>query len=115
MVTFICEGWTDHDAIRRVYENPDQVHTIVLHGTKFNNSIRSQIEEAMQKGKVYILTDPDSSGDHIARVISDYYGLSRIEADPLKARFFRTGKGYKYGIEYCSVDYLRELLGGYVE
>lgn len=117
MVTFIIEGWSDHDALKRAYPQ-ETVGTVVLNGTKFNNSIREKIEEAMKKGKVYILTDPDEAGEQIARVIREYYGwygLQDIWADPTHARCLRPTKGYKYGIEYCSIRYLKGLLDYYVQ
>lgn len=114
MVTFVVEGWSDHDKIKQAYPQ-DYVGTVVLNGTKFNNSVRSQIEAAMEKGSVYMLSDPDESGDQIAKVICTYYGIKRIDVDPKRARFLRMERGWKYGVEYCGLVYLRELLGGYVD
>ena len=114
MVTFIVEGWSDHDAIKRAYPQ-DSVTTVVLNGTKFNNGVKAQIEKAMEEGDTYLLSDPDVAGDQIEGVICGWYNnLERIRPDPTKARFLRLGKGYKYGIEYCSVAYLKELLGRYI-
>jgi 5S rRNA maturation endonuclease (ribonuclease M5) len=116
MVTFIVEGWSDHDALKRAYPQ-ETVGTVVLNGTRFNRSIREKIEEAMKKGKVYILTDPDEAGKQAAGVISLYYGydIPAIWADPKQARCFNIAKGYRYGIEYCSVQYLKGLLDYYVQ
>ncbi|AGR47074.1 putative primase/topoisomerase [Bacillus phage Shanette] len=115
MIAVIVEGFSDHDAIRRVY-SPKDVQTIVTNGTKFNNRIREQIQEALDmRLPTFILSDPDKAGDDLASMVkSNFSKISRIRVDPDKAkqeRMFRV----KYGVEYCSDEYLKELLEGAVQ
>lgn len=116
LVTFIVEGFSDENKIRATYPDNKFIGTIVLGGTKFNNVIKTAIEAAVLRGRVYILSDPDEAGDQIAKAIQEYYGMGieRILVNPDRARFFRSQKGWKYGVEYCSHEYVRELIGGYI-
>lgn len=110
-VTFIVEGWSDHDQLCRAY--PD-INTIVTNGTRFNNRIADLIQHSlMKKEDLFILSDPDIAGDQLSNMVKSYYPLiPRIYVDPEQAKCTRIGKSDKYGVEYCSVRYLRELLGG---
>jgi ribonuclease M5 len=114
MIAVIIEGWSDHNAIRRVY-SPKDVQTIVTNGTKMNNRISEQIQEALDMGlPTFILSDPDKAGDDLASMVKSNFNISRLTVDPAKAkqeRMFRT----KYGIEYCTDEYLKELLEGAVQ
>jgi ribonuclease M5 len=114
MIAVIIEGWSDHNAIRRVY-SPKDVQTIVTNGTKMNNRISEQIQEALDMGlPTFILSDPDKAGDDLASMVKSNFNISRLTVDPDKAkqeRMFRT----KYGIEYCTDEYLKELLEGAVQ
>jgi ribonuclease M5 len=111
---FIIEGWSDHDKLQNALG--EGIFTIVTNGTKINNRIRETIETSIELGLTpYILSDPDIAGEHLAQMINkEYPYISRILVNPEKAKYYK-GKGkYKYGIEYCSHNYLRELLGGYI-
>jgi ribonuclease M5 len=110
---FIIEGWSDHDQICGAVGT---VLTIVTNGTKMNNRIKEQISEAIESGlQPYTLSDPDPAGDILADMVKrEFPEIPRIKVDPERAKYYR-GKGkYKYGVEYCSHDYIRELLGGLV-
>jgi ribonuclease M5 len=107
---FIVEGWSDH---RQLCSAVGPVLTIVTDGTKMNNKIKDRIKEAIESGQQpYTLSDPDTAGDHLAEMIKKVFPeIPRIEVDPEKAKYYR-GKGrYKYGVEYCSHKYIRELIG----
>lgn len=108
----IVEGWSDHDRVKGAVP---EVETIVTNGTRMNNRLREQISKHILSGDyVFILTDPDTAGDQLADMIQNEYPfIPRIRVDPDKAKCY-TGKKNKYGIEYCSNQYLRELLGGFI-
>ncbi|QIW88762.1 putative primase [Bacillus phage P59] len=107
---FIVEGWSDDKQLKGALGT---VSTIVTNGTKMNNKIKDAISEAIEAGlQPYTLSDPDPAGDQLAIMISKAFPeIPRIKIDPEKAKYYR-GKGrYKYGVEYCSHKYIRELIG----
>jgi len=108
----IVEGWSDHDRVKGAVP---EMETIVTNGTRMNNRIREQIRSHILSGDyVCILSDPDTAGDQLASMVQGEFLLPRISVDPEKAKCYN-GKKEKYGIEYCSNQYLRELLGGYMK
>jgi 5S rRNA maturation endonuclease (ribonuclease M5) len=112
---FIVEGWSDAEQISKAF--PDhEVNIIVTNGTKINNRLKSQINNHIEEGNTpYVLSDPDSAGDILSNMIRYFYpSIERIEANPDKCRYMR-GKGkYKFGIEYASYRYLKDLLEEYL-
>lgn len=92
-----------------------RLRIIVTHGTKFGRSTRISVQKALDEGyKVYTLSDPDVSGRHLHEMVTRVFpNIQRIHVDKKKARY-KTIKRWKYGVEYCSYDYLRELLGRYL-
>jgi ribonuclease M5 len=109
---FIVEGWSDDKQIQGAL---GKALTIVTNGTKMNNRIKDAIVQAMDSGlQPYTLSDPDPAGDQLATMISRAFPeIPRIEIDPEKAKYYRGSGRYKYGVEYCSHEYIRELLGGF--
>lgn len=112
---FIVEGWSDAEQIAKAFSD-HEVNTIVTNGTKINNRLKSQINTHIEEGNTpYILSDPDPAGDILSDMIRYFYpSIERIEANPDKCRYMR-GKGkYKFGIEYASYRYLKDLLEEYL-
>jgi ribonuclease M5 len=110
MTGYIVEGKSDQLKVQCV--DPD-AHFVILNGISFRNKERRAIEEALILcDEVYVLTDPDEPGDKIARKIMEAYPeIKRILIDPNKARNEREHR-FKYGVEYCSNQYLKETLPG---
>jgi ribonuclease M5 len=110
---FIVEGWSDDKQLQSALGT---ALTIVTNGTKMNNRIRDAITEAIESGlQPYTLSDPDPAGDQLAMMISKAFPeIPRIKIDPEKAKYYRGGGRYKYGVEYCSYEYIRQLLGGFI-
>jgi 5S rRNA maturation endonuclease (ribonuclease M5) len=114
LVTLIVEGFSDVSQIEGALGR-DLVSFIVTDGSKYNSRIESEIEEAIGRGDdVYVMSDPDEMGDFVFNTIRKYYPLERIEVDPNRAKCLQR-RGYKYGVEYCSYSYIRELLSKYLE
>jgi 5S rRNA maturation endonuclease (ribonuclease M5) len=107
----IVEGLKDEDQIRNAFENDENVITLITEGTKMNNRIQAEIEDYLRQGiGVYILSDPDEAGGHLAQMIQYWYPqIPRLHVD-LKECAYYTGKKMKAGIEYASYDYLKELI-----
>lgn len=112
---FIVEGTKDEDQIRNAFQGNDDVITLVTEGTKMNNKIKAKIEHYLNEGiGVYILSDPDIAGKHLAEMIQSWYPqVARIEVDDRQCAYF-TGKKYKAGIEYASHRYLKKILSPYL-
>lgn len=112
--TFIVEGWSDHDQVKLAFPTED-VDTIVTNGINYNNRLRQLIGEKVARGDaIFILSDPDESGDQLAKMICKEYDFPRIHVDPTQAQMY-TIKRIKYGVEYCSVTYLKELLTQFIK
>ena len=110
----IVEGTKDADQIKKAFEGVDywcDVRTLVTEGTKVNNRILAEIEDCIRDGyNPYILSDPDEAGEHLAEMIHQWYPeIPRLDVDFHECAYF-TGKKFKAGIEYCSYDYLKELI-----
>jgi 5S rRNA maturation endonuclease (ribonuclease M5) len=114
---FIVEGHKDAYQVDGAVGN--SAHVIVTEGTKVNNRLKSTIENYRDKGNpIYILSDPDSAGEHLTKMINFWYpDIPRIEADYEECKYCKDlrKKKYKAGIEYASYKYLRNLLSPYVE
>lgn len=112
-IVLIVEGWSDHDQVQLAY--PD-IETIVIYGTRFDNVAIDKVKLAKAQGKIpYIMTDPDRTGDWVARRISQIFpDIKRISVDPDQSKMLGR-KGWHYGVEYCSVPYLRCVLAPYIK
>lgn len=117
---FIVEGWSDHDQVMGALAGYN-AETIVTNGTKINNRLKTQIDSHLWAGDdIYILSDPDPAGEQLCNMLQQAYPMiSRIEVDPDQCKYMKGRKTfndrrYKYGIEYASYRYLRELLLPYV-
>jgi len=108
MIGLIIEGANDE---RKILEVSRDYHLVLTHGTKFSNREIFKIEEALSLcTSVYILTDPDQSGNWLANRIREYFpNIPRIKVDPDKAKI-RRPRGDKFGIEYMSHQSLKEIL-----
>lgn len=112
-VVLIVEGHKDAYQVEGALG--DRVETLVTEGTRVNNKLKDYILFYIEKGyEPYILSDPDPAGDWLSDTLREYFELERIVLNPEKCKYF-TGKKYRYGVEYCSYQYLRELLLPYVE
>jgi ribonuclease M5 len=114
-VVLIVEG--HKDAFQVAGALGDKVVCVVTDGTKVNNSLKSKIDTHISNGDdLYILSDPDEAGDHLAVMIQEHYDIPRIHADYEKSKYCKDlrKRKFKAGIEYCSYKYLRELLGPYI-
>lgn len=107
----IVEGLKDREQIQKAFDNDDDVICLITEGTKMNNRIQAEIEDYLRQGVgVYILSDPDEAGQHLAQMIQYWYPqIPRLEVDPKECAYF-TGKKFKAGIEYSSYDYLKEII-----
>lgn len=108
----IVEGLKDREQIQKAFEGfSDEVICLITEGTKMNNRIQAEIEDYQRQGiGVYILSDPDEAGEHLAHMIQHWYPeIPRLEVDFKECAYF-TGKKFKAGIEYSSYDYLKELI-----
>lgn len=110
MTGYIVEGKSDQLRVQSVHPH---AHFVILNGISFRHKERRAIEEALILcDEVYVLTDPDEPGDKIAlKIMETYPEIKRIHIDPKKARNVRESR-YKYGVEYCSNQYLKETLPG---
>jgi ribonuclease M5 len=110
MTGYIVEGKSDQLRVQSVHPH---AHFVILNGISFRHQERRAIEEALILcDDVYVLTDPDEPGDKIASKIMEVYPeIKRIHIDPTKARNVREHR-YKYGVEYCSNEYLKQTLPG---
>lgn len=108
MICFIVEGDSDKERVKAVY--PDE-HYIVLNGVKFQEKEIDEINQALTFCQhVCIFTDPDKAGDNVEKRIRMVFpGLPRIKMDPEKAKC-KKRKGYKYGVEYCSNQYIKKVV-----
>ena len=106
-VVLIVEGWSDHDQLQLAYPG---IETIVIYGTRVVPALCTIRNAIMDKKRVFIMTDPDKTGDWSAKAIQKAFPkLVRVEIDPGQSRSLGN-KGWHYGVEYCSVEYLRYVL-----
>lgn len=114
MIGLIVEGKSDVRKISMVLK--DAVHFIVLNGINFREKQINDIKNVLNKcDRVYILTDPDEAGNKAATKISGVFPqLTRIDVDPNEAKVLKK-RGYKYGVEYCSNNYLKKIFSTHNE
>ncbi len=103
----IVEGRKDKDLLLLAYPDANVIYT---DGTRFNKNTISKVQHLIETNHYsLVLTDPDDTGDIIAHKLRERFPqLRRIEVDPIQARLL-THKGYKFGIEYCTLEYLLSL------
>jgi ribonuclease M5 len=111
---FIVEGTRDKIQVKRALANYGEFGFIVLHGTHFGNAVRRIIDYNLytKMREVFILTDPDDTGNLIAQRIQEIYPIKRIMIDRNKAKCL-FGDRWRYGVEYCEEEYLREVFRTY--
>lgn len=114
MIGFIVEGKSDVKKIEMVLKNKS-VYYVVLNGINFKEEQIKQIKKAVNVcQEVFILTDPDEAGNKVAKLISKTFPeINRIEVDPNQAKVLKK-RGFKYGVEYCSNNYLKSVLAPYL-
>lgn len=108
----IVEGLKDADQISKAFDGNENILTLVTGGTKFNNRTKAELEDCMKDNEcsVYILSDPDTGGDHLAEMVWKVYpDIPRLEVDTKECSYY-TGKRFKMGVEYSSYSYLRKLI-----
>lgn len=90
----------------------EMVDFIVTDGTRFNDRIRLQIDLFLHlKYKVFILTDPDHQGNHLARTIRNNYPfLPRVELDRERCTYILESGKIRIGVEYADSKYLRNRI-----
>lgn len=90
----------------------EMVDFIVTDGTRFNYRIRLQIDLFLHLNyKVFILTDPDHQGNHLARTIRNVYPyLPRIELDSERCTHILESGKVRIGVEYADSKYLRNRI-----
>lgn len=113
-VCLLVEGTKDEDQIRSAFEDTDEadrIRCLVTEGTKVNNRILAEIENYQRQGyDIYILSDPDIAGSHLAEMIQRWHPeIPRIDVDLKECAYF-TGKKMKGGIEYASHTYLKKII-----
>lgn len=103
---FIVEGFNDEVRMKEVFPNS----VIVVMQAKYTRRTRMNIEAALPKvDEMFILTDPDSTGDQFADWINKDYDFKRLFVDVEECRCYRNHK-HKIGVEHASVDYLKNTL-----
>jgi 5S rRNA maturation endonuclease (ribonuclease M5) len=110
----MVEGLNDEYQIRNAFkdfEGEDKIKCLVTEGTKVNNRILAEIENYRRQGyDIYILSDPDEAGGHLADMVQKWCPeIPRLEVDPKECAYF-TGKKFKAGIEYASHTYLKKII-----
>lgn len=107
-IGFIVEGFNDEDKLLTVLPS---AHVVVTKGTRLNNRVRMDINNALSKcSKVYLLTDPDESGNLIAnKLILEFPMLTRIFLDAKECKCYRNNR-LKIGMEHCTHSYLASVL-----
>ena len=106
-IGYIVEGFHDERAVLQV--EPNAV-IAVTNGSRYNRRVRLDIQRIIdQCDIVFILTDPDDTGDKLADYIQRTFHLPRIHIDPEQAICYRNGKK-KIGIEHCEPAYLQHVL-----
>jgi ribonuclease M5 len=114
MLCLIVEGKNDVKKIKEVFN--DGIEFIMLDGVNFSIAKSNEIQTLLENNKmVFIMTDPDKAGDSVATLIQRKFPtIKRISVLPEKARILKS-KGYKYGVEYCSRNYIHSLLFEYLD
>jgi ribonuclease M5 len=109
---FIVEGFNDESKLLQVIPN---AHVVVTKGTRLNNRVRMDINLALNKcSRVYLLSDPDVSGDLIANsLLTEFPMLTRILLDADQCKCYRRNK-IKVGVEHTSNSYLYSVLRTYL-
>jgi len=106
-IGYIVEGFHDERAVLQV--EPNAV-IAVTNGSRYNRRVRMDIQRVIdQCDIVFILTDPDETGDALAAYIKRAFNLPRIHIDPQQAVGYINGKT-KVGVEYCEPAYLQQVL-----
>lgn len=107
MIGIVVEGPYDEKVVSQA---APEVDILVLNGNGFRHN-KEKIERFIRRCElVFILTDPDDAGELIAEKIKRAYPETyRIYVDP-KLASRKIYKKIHYGIEYCTVEYLKELI-----
>lgn len=108
---FIVEGVHDKDKVSRLVRGSVFV---VAEGQRYNNRVANGVRKMVQDCTyVYILTDPDETGDKLADMVwKDYPTMGRIYMDPEQCLCERQHK-MKIGVEHATDAYLREVFERY--
>ncbi len=109
---FVVEGFNDEYKMKNVVE-----HALfaVTNGTRMNNRVKMDVSKLLQQcDKVFLLTDPDEAGEHLAKmVLHKFPQLERVLLDKEQCLCLRNNK-MKVGVEHCDEEYLKEVLKKYL-
>ncbi|MFP3728086.1 hypothetical protein U8V72_23180 [Priestia filamentosa] len=109
---FVVEGFHDETKVLKVVPHS---HVVVTKGTRFDNRVRMDVEEALQKcSKVFLLTDPNEAGELLANtLLNEFPMLERVLLDKKECLSYRKNR-VKVGVEHCSNEYLHQVLRNYL-
>ena len=107
MIGIIVEGPYDEKVVKQAVP---EVEVLILNGNGFRHNADKINQLVKQCELVFILTDPDHAGTLIAdKILRAFPETYRIYVDP-KLACKKIYKKFHYGIEYCEIDYVRELI-----
>lgn len=108
MYGFIVEGFNDESKLRQLIPNS---RIVVTKGTRFNNRVRMDINLVLiECSRVYLITDPDKSGDLLAKtILNEFPMLIRINLDPEQCKCYRNSR-LKIGLEHCDLSNFSTVL-----
>ena len=108
-IGYVVEGFNDEKAVLEVAPH---AFVVVTKGTRFNTRVKMDVRLALDLcDEVYVLTDPDEQGEHLARLLMDEFpSLKRLHVEYEQSLCMRNRK-LKVGVEHCDPDYLKEVLG----
>lgn len=116
MIGLIVEGTNDEKQIIMATKGRN-ISIAVTKGTRFTNRTKMDIDNLIRIcDTVYILTDPDVSGDLIADVIKHHYpDLKRISFPPEKCEYINSRNRKYVGIEYATYQNIRDILHPFIK
>lgn len=117
MLGAIVEGKSDE--LKLLKALPDQVKCYFMDGTRYGSRLKAIVNRATSEcGSVVAIPDPDAEGDKWRAVFQrEYPDIPVIVVDPARAHV-QQWRGHrvriKYGVEFCSEEYIREILSPYL-
>jgi ribonuclease M5 len=110
---FVVEGFNDENKLLEVLPN---AHVVVTKGTRLDNRVRIDINNALNKcNDVFLITDPDEAGNILANMLlNEFPVLKRIFLDADECKCYRNRR-FKIGLEHCTHEYLYSVLKAYLQ
>ena len=117
MLGFIVEGPNDREVLIQAFP---KATIMVLHGTVFSKNVQRKIGNLITRcSGTFLLVDPDEAGQIIGdKIMNAFPKLNRVIVDPEQAKCLVVRRGkvrMKYGVEYCSGQYIKELVTDFME